>query len=452
MASQNHVKYELLERLKTHGNLSDKTIEEVKYCLVASDYFCLDDHREGPIGYGQKHYRQDGSEHTLEDVPLKNIVENIGSWIEKDIPEDRRIDVFEKVMAGLPGRKKTPKWTRRAVNPHEKPSTPFSVSRAAPRAVKSNTKLIETLVSVAGLKEEADNIRAQIIYLDAIGDDRRKPELCYGENPSVRGGRLGRDHTLEDVPNHYVRDRLMDYIDTKLEGNKQERARKAVFPDLNADERIDYSILIMRQRNYEKALKDMEVEMRYITGSRRSQSERETIYLSHQIAAFGEIDENISLKHRPGSGHNSNEIMSGSVIRPGLAPFPSETKLDLGRDIDWDCDQIRAMIKLFTFPGEWTVDDFRLALSRSITRSQLTVFLEKQGPKGGSNLLVYQLAWKFFKTRELLEIPYYDRLGGALEGAGRNSQPKQAKAKEDSKPTQHAMTTRSKARNAEAQT
>jgi hypothetical protein len=57
-------------------------------------------------------------------------------------------------------------------------------------------------------------VQAQIVYRDALGDDKRKPIVMMGgeEGGTVHGGRLGRDHTLADVPNHFVRDNIMDYI------------------------------------------------------------------------------------------------------------------------------------------------------------------------------------------------------------------------------------------------
>lgn len=66
--------------------------------------------------------------------------------------------------------------------------------------------------------------------------------------------------------------------------------------------------------------------------------------------------------------------------------FPVEDKIRLGKKIDWDCDQIRALIKKFVSAGpisalsgelipsdktfEWTLDDFRTALGNIEARAE----------------------------------------------------------------------------------
>lgn len=102
----------------------------LKYFIVASDYFSRDDHRGGVVALGTRHYRSDGTEHTIERVPWKKLLRDIEKEIERRVPEDRRTDVFHKVMEGMPGRKKAPGWDRPVLNPHKKPQTPFSISRA----------------------------------------------------------------------------------------------------------------------------------------------------------------------------------------------------------------------------------------------------------------------------------------------------------------------------------
>jgi hypothetical protein len=63
-------------------------------------------------------------------------------------------------------------------------------------------------------KSQKGMVQAQIVYNDALGDDRRGAGIMYGgdEGGTVHGGRLGRDHKLTDVPNHFLRDEIMDFI------------------------------------------------------------------------------------------------------------------------------------------------------------------------------------------------------------------------------------------------
>ncbi|KAI1759880.1 hypothetical protein GGR53DRAFT_511948 [Hypoxylon sp. FL1150] len=106
--------------------------------------------------------------------------------------------------------------------------------------------------------------------------------------------------------------------------------------------------------------------------------------------------------------------LAGSVAKPNSKPAEHEVKLDVGTTIDRTCDQIRAMIKVFTLQGDWTVDQIRLALGH-ISRAQFTAFLEKRGPREGIYTLTFELGWEFFKKRDLLGVPNAPPLEHALE-------------------------------------
>lgn len=85
-------------------------------------------------------YRDDGAEHTLEDVSLESILQVAELKIESHVSEDRRDEVFQKVMQGMPGRRETPRWVKPPPdNPRERPqyvfSTPKSVSYSSPCAL-----------------------------------------------------------------------------------------------------------------------------------------------------------------------------------------------------------------------------------------------------------------------------------------------------------------------------
>lgn len=110
--------------------MSEKGAKEFKDWSIALDYFRRDDHCGGIFDPGAKYLLADGTEHTYRDVKLKTILEHAEYWIESNCPENLRTDVFNNVMASMPGPKKTAKWAMPIVNPHEKPETQFSASRA----------------------------------------------------------------------------------------------------------------------------------------------------------------------------------------------------------------------------------------------------------------------------------------------------------------------------------
>jgi hypothetical protein len=97
--------------------------------MVAADYFKLPDHRGGAIDPGTRHYRMNGKEHTIGDVPFKHILEQVEKRI-KEMPADRRTEMFKQVMADVPGTTKNPDWEREAINPNAEPATAFSTSKA----------------------------------------------------------------------------------------------------------------------------------------------------------------------------------------------------------------------------------------------------------------------------------------------------------------------------------
>ncbi|KAI1779051.1 hypothetical protein F4818DRAFT_237993 [Hypoxylon cercidicola] len=98
------------------------------------------------------------------------------------------------------------------LNPYEKPETPFSVSRAASGAIpKSNAELIDTLASMSD--KDPQQI-ASVCARETIWDAVRGGWNPYVLGPGTMdgsGGRLGPNDILRGVPNHYLRDRLMDW-------------------------------------------------------------------------------------------------------------------------------------------------------------------------------------------------------------------------------------------------
>ncbi|KAI0483275.1 hypothetical protein GGR56DRAFT_234555 [Xylariaceae sp. FL0804] len=407
-AKEEETKNEILRRLQQCGVLPDEEVKSFKLDVILDQGDRLG--RTGPM----RRTRQ--SEQDYEDkfrnISLHYFKPSVVRRIESHTPKGRCVQIYEEVMAAIPSRIYS--WeTGRTAEPvcgaNEDPATPFSVCRAAPEAVKSNAELIDTLALVTDMSPgSAVAIRGSIVFHDS-----RDPKsgvsggLCM-DTMFVGVGRLGRNHMLADVPNHHVRDRLMDYIDTKLQEDKREIARRAVFADLDDSEIAQYSEHVARlQREAAERSRGSPRTQRYFND------------MAARNASMDTIDTDIDLTPRPGRGGCRRDYaglkrLDHSVLRPGLKGLPiREAAADVlpGDDMDWDCDQIRAMIVLFTrSPGGiggivWYFDEFRLALGVSASPQRLSVFLAQRGPAAGAGSQVHQLAWEFFKKRELLGEP-----------------------------------------------
>lgn len=295
----------------------------------------------------------------------------------------------------------------------------------APEDTKTNAELIDALVASAGLSgQDAVRIRGQIVWGDSKDENNNGGVLTLGTG-LVSGGRLGRcyNHMLSDVPNHYVQDRLLNYINTVIEADQRDNAAKAVFPNLSLGDIDEYWCILQLQEEYEEEMQmgrernpfgflwqESTWAIRGVLGSRSVKSDAERERVKEQAKYLEEVDGTIDLTPKPGfsrRNYDSLRPIRYSIIRPGYkGKFPEEEYLNIGTDIDQDCDQIRAMIRhLILGSAEdnytWTLDEFRWALG-PITRQQLSEFLAKKGPKQGLKTKVYPLAWEFFKKRELL--------------------------------------------------
>ncbi|KAI1211975.1 uncharacterized protein F4807DRAFT_383591 [Annulohypoxylon truncatum] len=374
-------KCDVLNRLDLYAELSDKQMKQFKLQVIEDD--CL--RRFYPANLPclqEKYIRPDGTPHLFEDVPLEKIIETAETYIGELVPADKRAQVFRQVMDGIVGVSKTPYWEAPLVSHYSTPETQFSLSRVSSGEIKTNSQLIEDLVSAADLgPQQSAVVHGQIAWWA--------------------------DRSDEDVPNYFVRDYLMDYINCQIEEDKREHARKYVFSDLGTSEVLEYAALMTKKREEWDQNWKREGIIDDIIGKRCVRTRSEAKHIWEQADVMGDINVNIDLTPRPGFAFRTHDLpLSGSVLRPGQkVKFPVENKFDCGTEIDQDCDQIRAMIKILTCNrGEWTLDQFRLALGH-ITRPQLTSFLEKRGPKKGVYSLSYQLGWNFFKLREMLGCP-----------------------------------------------
>lgn len=75
----------------------------------------------------QKYYELDGTEHTFRQVALDYLVYELESLIRREVPDDRRADVYRKVLVGCPGYTERPEWDKEPLNPNGEPLTSFSV-------------------------------------------------------------------------------------------------------------------------------------------------------------------------------------------------------------------------------------------------------------------------------------------------------------------------------------
>lgn len=407
---------------------------------ILSDYLSRPDHNGGIAIPGQAFLRQDGTEHTLECVPLPKVLQGAESLIKNAVPEDKRSAVFQRVMADMPGRKAKPDWEKPEkplYNPHATLAHPYSASKA--EKPKSNAQILEDLNSSANLNPgQAKSIWIQIAWRDSVDEDGTSGTMRLAEG--VHGGRLGRDvsHTLEDIPNNYMRDQIMDYINDQVAESKRADVRKAVFDDLTTAEIEKYSACVAKERK-DKETADLAPPAN--TGSKQTTRTRKRLSEDERIDALGggvvDYDDDLSilvvpddirsramankvdqeavldqiphvdLTLRPDCGYRDDDYpdyIPHSVVTPGLrTKLPVERDLVLERKMDRDFDQVRTMIKEFTSESDWTVDDFRLALF-GVERKQLTTFLEKIGPQAGNKSIAYALSWEFFKRREQLGL------------------------------------------------
>lgn len=121
-----------MARLEEHAGKSKKDIDLIKFFVVAMDYVARFNHCGAVIMPGQRYYRQDGTEHTFEDVPFPKILEAVESRIGGLKPPGQRMSVFERVMEGIERgpNAQLPKWAEPPPNPNKDPTSPWSISKA----------------------------------------------------------------------------------------------------------------------------------------------------------------------------------------------------------------------------------------------------------------------------------------------------------------------------------
>jgi hypothetical protein len=314
-----------------------------------------------------------------------------------------------------------------------------------PRSVLSNAQLVDIFAEKLNLApDRKKSLIGNICFCDAMDEDGNGG-MWSSKDDHVKGGRLGRDHTLSDVPNHFVRDWMLAQIDqgvnevAKLDEDQIEAARRAILPDLTADEVSEYSKVLAKQR--EDALRAERAEngipeadatpdeirkcrLKRIMLSYGFEREKQAEVVLNLEDALEAVDNTVDLTPRVRPGVVRNYEKYGPIRRSVLFPHFSkdevtriENELSPPVQIDRDCDQIRLMIRRFChFDKDWPrlcyqyshYDDFGLdGFQRvlGISRQTLTAFLKKKGLENGDQSQAYELAWEFFKRRELLGYP-----------------------------------------------
>ncbi|GAW12852.1 hypothetical protein ANO14919_022230 [Xylariales sp. No.14919] len=438
---------EILDRFKQHSGLPEDHFELLRYSIVRHEFLIrrihfvprppsrpleIDDGSidKDRIDLDAKYLQSDGSEFTLADVPLKSLVAAIENHIQVYVAEHRRTEVYEMIVEGVRGIKQTPKWGRQVDNLRAKPRTPFSESRDPPESRKTNKVLFESFASASKLGPETlARIRGMIVWCDSERSNGTWGAIKW-DTFTVTGGRLGpaEEHTLYDAPNCYVRDRLMASTSLDIEPERRDRVRRIVFSDLTSSQIKQYATAIeeieiqMAEDKLEKTKKrpaktkksqrprkasDRALMVRRVQLSRKiAPQEAECIMKQEEI--LDAVDDTICLAPSPSFAARKTRFehpyhfgREYSVLTPG-ALVQKDAEISIPScDVDRDCDQLRAMIKIFVRKGHWTMDEFIQAL-HGPRRRQISDFLEKRGPLQGKQSSVFVRIWIFFKRRELL--------------------------------------------------
>ena len=409
----------LIANLQTYSGLDVSKIDYLKNICVVLEYFSRPNHLGGAMSVmANPEVRQlsGGKTVSWKDVPLAKVIKNTESTVKTDVPEAKRTEVWHKLFEGLPVPAPQASWEKPVYQPHEHPETPYSASRAS--RAKANVELIAALAIAVDMEPCDVRLLSAVITANDSWNGKNSGALCLGSDPPVTGGRLGRDHTLEDVPNHYVRDEVMKYILDTVPAEAQDRVQKAVFDDLSEEDLHAYAKCIKAKSEDEVAEEEAEsssvrekeerVEKIYQKQGGHLKNKGEAKKLLKLEQAIEAIDcDNIDLSpERRAYAIGTIHSEYGSCLRPNQEPTEAEKLMKDEEGLTWDCDQIRAMIaRLVKYSTEgWTVDSFRKALGHW-ERGVLINFLQRRGPHAGAQLGLCGYAQEFFVKRQILGVP-----------------------------------------------
>jgi hypothetical protein len=403
----------LVENLRADSGISAEDIDRYQNMCVVLEYFRRPNHCGGvmmPEGPGPERRRLANGQYVeWKDVPMAQVITGADHLVKNHTPDHaKRTAIWSAMFAQTDVRRETASWEKVMPNPHEHPATPYSASRAP--QPKTNLQLIQRLVALAGLEKfRGDAIAADIMHIDTF-DGKERGTLFYSGPTGfqITGGRLGagNEHTMEKVPPHFCRDQVLQYIQTQLPAEKQESVAKELFDDLSSEELEAYSDCIRTMLDAEKTANEVKARQ----PSLKNKSEVKN--LMKQEIALDTIDCNINVSKngfRSRRRYSFTEPMFASAVAPNQLPSKDEEERagirSVGSSIEWNCDQVRAMIaRLIKYGDEgWTLESFRKALD-GVERAKLTNFLNRRGPREGAKLGLFELCWEFFRKRELLGI------------------------------------------------
>jgi hypothetical protein len=204
----------------------------------------------------------------------------------------------------------------------------------------------------------------------------------------------------------------MDYTTTEVPTFKQRTVCKALCPELMNRQITEYLDLLARDKWEKEAPKRLAEETYDKAHELLEEKKVGTLAEGRNLVllndAIEKVNTDVDLTPKPlGIRRNIDlpVLIPGSVVKPGFFPLDQEGKIVYQYEVDRDCDQIRAMIKIFLDEGEWTQAQFCRAAG-GLTRKQLTAFMNKRGQdKAQSRLKAYLLSWEFFNFRDALGLP-----------------------------------------------
>jgi len=238
------------------------------------------------------------------------------------------------------------------------------------------------------------NVAGQITWWDSVSGI-----LTVGPM-KVTSGRLGRDHQLDDVPNHYVRDMALHYVLAfKPDLAMEKKLYETVFPDLSVADIKDYVA----------AVKEKYGDPYRPTVERITPVPREIPFPDYLPPNGEDPDSYFREKEIPICLRNYAQWMPihAGVSDPWSDMEPEFLKMYPSgpTEIRWDCDQVRLLINGLLEYTDWHEMGFLRVLPK-VDHDQLGRFLDKKGPKNGVQMKAYHYAWEFFKKRQILGLPF----------------------------------------------
>ncbi|KAK7977030.1 hypothetical protein PG988_004520 [Apiospora saccharicola] len=303
---------------------------------------------------------------------------------------------------------------------------PTNGANRAPESQKTNTQLVEDLRSAPGVDElKLKNRVAIAIHEDANdGDPKQGASLDPGKDDwEVHGGRLGRDHTLEDVPNHYLRDRLMTFTNEReiaAYSNVIRKDEARLADGYQTGDDSEWQERCARHEEQKKSLQKMDSIAKIAKETFYVRGMGDAVQFEEQNAILAHIDPDIDMTPHPSGQRNYDDHppIRHSVFHFGPRDEPQDPTAAERKalrapftNINYDCDQVRALVKRFiarSVGRMWTLDHFRQVCE--LEWPQLIGFLEKSGPQAGAESPAYGMCWEFIRRRQALGLsPFFDQ-------------------------------------------